>query len=130
MQNILAMNMVVCFDPVENVHHYSTIIYNSLANKKEYLRYWSLNFLMVVCDFGFRINLISLAIYKDFGLGIPKPTSMILLMIDPITKNLVWILCNVLVKIASIKFLVDFVILDYEVDFKVPIIFGMPYIKT
>ena len=32
-----------------------------------------------------------------------------------------------LVKVESFIFLVDFVILDYEVDFEVPIIFERPF---
>lgn len=45
-------------------------------------------------------------------------------------KKLVGILCNVLIKVASFIFLVDFVILDCEVDFKVPIMFRRLFLMT
>ena len=35
-----------------------------------------------------------------------------------------------LVKVASFIFPMDFVILDYEVDFEVPIILGRPFLST
>ena len=49
---------------------------------------------------------------------------MRLLMADRTVKRPIGILHDVLVKVKSLIFPVDFVILDCEVDFKVPIIFG------
>lgn len=39
-------------------------------------------------------------------------------------------LCDVLVRIGSFVFLANFVILEYEVDCKVPIILGRPFLRT
>ncbi|TMW80456.1 hypothetical protein EJD97_019855, partial [Solanum chilense] len=55
---------------------------------------------------------------------------MRLLMADRRVKRLVGILHNVLVKVESFIFLEDFVILDCEVDFEVPIILGRPFLAT
>ena len=41
-----------------------------------------------------------------------------------------WILHNVLMKVESFIFLADFVIIECEVDFEVPIILGSPYLAT
>ena len=71
-----------------------------------------------------------LAIYKKLGLGVPKPTAMRLMMANRSIKRPVGILCDVLVKVDTFIFLVDFVILDCEVDFKVPIILGRPFLAT
>lgn len=49
-------------------------------------------------------------------------------MVDHTMKKLVGILCDVLVRVASFTFLADFVIIDCEVDFEVPIIMGRPFI--
>ena len=71
-----------------------------------------------------------LSIYKKLGLGDPKSTAMRLLMADRTVKRPIGILNDVLVKVESFIFLADFVILDCEVDFEVPIIFGRPFLAT
>ena len=71
-----------------------------------------------------------LSIYKKLGLGDPKPTAMRLLMADRTVKKPIGILHDVLVKVESFIFSADFVILDCEVDFEVPIILGRPFLAT
>ena len=71
-----------------------------------------------------------LSIYKKLGLGDPKPTAMRLLMADRTVKRPIGILHDVLVKVESFIFPADFVILDCEVDFEVPIILGRPFLAT
>ncbi|TMW82768.1 hypothetical protein EJD97_004984, partial [Solanum chilense] len=51
------------------------------------------------------------------------------LMADRV-KRPIGILHDVLVKVESFIFPVDFVILDCEVDFEVPIFFGSPFLAT
>ena len=53
---------------------------------------------------------------------------MWLLMVDRTWKRPIVILHDVLVKVELFTFLVDFVILDCEVDFEVPIIIGRPFL--
>ena len=55
---------------------------------------------------------------------------MRLLMADRIVKRPIGILHDVLVKVESFIFLADFVILDCEVNFEVPIILGRPFLVT
>ena len=55
---------------------------------------------------------------------------MLLLMADRTLKRPIGILHDVLVKVESFIFPADFVILDCEVDFKVPIILGRPFLAT
>ena len=55
---------------------------------------------------------------------------MRLLMTDRIVKRPIGILHDVLVKVGSFIFSTDFVILDCEVDFEVPIILGRPFRAT
>ena len=45
-------------------------------------------------------------------------------------KRPIGILHDVLVKVESFIFAADFVILDYEVDFEVPIILGRSFLAT
>ena len=68
--------------------------------------------------------------YKKLCLGDPKPTPMPLLMVDLTVNRPIEILHDVLVKVESFIFPVDFMILDFEVDFKVPIILGRPFLAT
>lgn len=56
--------------------------------------------------------------YKYLGLGAPKTMFMRLLMADYTTKRLVGNLKNILLKVASIIFSTDIVILECEVNFK------------
>ena len=71
-----------------------------------------------------------LSIYKKLGLGDPKPTAMRILMADRTVKRPIGILYDVLVKVESFIFPVDFVILDCEIDFQVPIILWRPFLAT
>ena len=77
-----------------------------------------------------KINLMPLLIYKKLGLGDPKPTAMRLLMADGTVKRSIGILHDVIVKVESFIFLADFIILDCEFDFEVPIILGRPFLAT
>ena len=55
---------------------------------------------------------------------------MRLLMADRTVKRPRGILHDVLVKVESFIFSADFVILDCQVDFEVPIILGRPFLAT
>ena len=55
---------------------------------------------------------------------------MRLLMADRTVKSPLGILNDVPVKVESFIFPTDFVILDYEVDFEVPIILERPFLAT
>lgn len=51
-------------------------------------------------------------------------------MVDHTMKNPIGILCDVLVRVEIVIFLADFVILNYEVDCEVLIIWGRPFLVT
>ena len=51
-------------------------------------------------------------------------------MVDRTVKMPIGILHDLLVKVESFIFPEDFVILDCEVDFEVPIILGRPFLAT
>ena len=90
----------------------------------------SLHFAKALYDLEARINLTPLSIYKKLGLGDPKPTAMRLLLADLTVKRPIGILHDVLVKVGSFIFTTDFVILDCEVDFEVPIITRRQFLAT
>ena len=109
------------------MQHYSAIATRSLIQKREdpgvftiACTVGSLHFVKALCDLGASINIIPLSIYKKLGLGDPKPTAMRILMADRTVKRPIGILHDMLVKVESFIFPIDFVILDCEVDFEVP----------
>ena len=119
------------------MQHCSAISTRSLVQKKEDLGAFTipctiglLHLAKALCDLAASINLMPHSIYKKLGLGDPKPTTMRLLIAGPTLKNLIGILHDVLVKVESFIFPADFVILDCEVDFEVPIILGRPFLGT
>lgn len=59
-------------------------------------------------------------------MGVPAPTNMRLVMTDRSVKWPMVILHDVLVKEADLILSADFVVLDWEVDFEVPIILRRP----
>ena len=83
-----------------------------------------LHFAKAMCDVGESINLIPLSIQKKLGLWDPKPTTMLLLMADWTINRLISVLNDVLLTVELFIFLLDFIILDCEIDFEVHIILG------
>ena len=78
--------------------------------------------------FGESISPVSLSINKKLGLGEPKPIMMRLLMAGKTVKNPICILHDLVFKVDSFIFPIDFVILDCNVNFEVPIILGRPFL--
>ncbi|XP_076935794.1 uncharacterized protein LOC143602641 [Bidens hawaiensis] len=77
-----------------------------------------------LADLGASINLMPYSLYEKLELGELTPTRMSLV------KYRRGIIENLLVKVDKFVFLVDFVVLDMEVDERVPIILGRPFLHT
>ncbi|XP_070025687.1 uncharacterized protein [Nicotiana sylvestris] len=90
----------------------------------------SSNFVKALCDLGASINLMPYSIFKTLGIGQSRPTSMRLQMEDRTMKRPLGIIDNVLVWVDKFILPTDFMILDCEVDYEVPIILGRPFIAT
>nr|XP_016484047.1 PREDICTED: uncharacterized protein LOC107804641 [Nicotiana tabacum] len=90
----------------------------------------SADFAKALYDLGASINFMPYSIFKTLVIGKPKPTSMRLLMADCTTKRPLGVIKDVLVWVDKFILLTDFVILDSEVDYKVPIILGRPFLAT
>ncbi|XP_059292782.1 uncharacterized protein LOC132046232 [Lycium ferocissimum] len=69
-------------------------------------------------------------IYKQSGLGMPRPTSMRLQMADRSIKKLVVAVDVVLVQVGKFMLLADFVNLNCALDKDIPIILGRPFLAT
>ena len=63
-------------------------------------------------------------------MGEAKPTTVTLLLADRSTAQPKGIVENVLVKVGKFIFPTDFLIVDCEVDWNIPIIMGRPFLAT
>ncbi|XP_075083504.1 uncharacterized protein LOC142167245 [Nicotiana tabacum] len=120
---------------VNVTHRVSSIIAIIVVQKKEDPGAFTIpctiglrNFARALCDNGASINLISLAIYKQAVLGMPRPTSMRLQMADRSIKRRVGIVDDVLVKLGKFLLLANFVILNCAINKDIPIILGRPFL--
>ncbi|XP_070011444.1 uncharacterized protein [Nicotiana sylvestris] len=77
-----------------------------------------------LCDLGASINLMPLSLFKQLGLGSPRPTTVMLQLADISIAHPQGVIEDVLLQIGKFIFPADFIILDYKVDELVPIILG------
>ncbi|XP_009769025.2 uncharacterized protein [Nicotiana sylvestris] len=88
----------------------------------------SADFAKALCDLGASINLMPYSVFKTLGIGQPRPTSMRLQFAYRTMKHPLGIIDDVLVRVDKFILPTDFVILDCEVDYDVPIILGRPFL--
>ncbi|XP_070049391.1 uncharacterized protein [Nicotiana tomentosiformis] len=88
----------------------------------------STGFAKALYDLGASINLMPYSVFKTLGIGKPRPTSMRLQMEDRTMRRPLGIINDVLVRVDKFILQADFVILDCEVDYEVPIILGRPFL--
>ena len=85
-------------------------------------------------DLGASVNLLPYSVYKQLGLGELKPTIITLSLADRSVKIPKGIVEDVLVKVNTFYYLVNFVVLDTEPvaggTNHVPIILGRPFLAT
>ncbi|GKA23353.1 reverse transcriptase domain-containing protein [Tanacetum coccineum] len=85
---------------------------------------------LALADLGASINLMPLSVWKHLSLPELTSTRMILKLANRSTINLKGIAEDVLVKVGKFYFPTDFVVVDYEVDPRVPLILGRPFLRT
>ncbi|XP_070034608.1 uncharacterized protein [Nicotiana tomentosiformis] len=89
----------------------------------------SADFPKALCDFGAIINLMPYSVFNTLGIKQPRPTSMRLQMADHTMKRTLGIIDDVLVRVDKFTLPSNFVTLDCEVDYEVPIILGRPFLS-
>nr|GEX01314.1 reverse transcriptase domain-containing protein [Tanacetum cinerariifolium] len=85
---------------------------------------------LAVADLGASINLMPLSIWEHLSLPELTPTQMILELADRSTTRPAGIVEDVFVKIEKFHFPTNFVVVDYVVDPRVPLILGSPFLRT
>ncbi|GJS24042.1 reverse transcriptase domain-containing protein [Tanacetum coccineum] len=85
---------------------------------------------LALADLGASINLMPLSIWEKLSLPELTPTQMILELADRSTTRPAGIAEDVFVKVGTFHFPADFVVVDYIVDPRVPLILERPFLRT
>nr|GEU72635.1 reverse transcriptase domain-containing protein [Tanacetum cinerariifolium] len=87
-------------------------------------------FMQTFPDLGASINLMSYSLYAKLSLETLRPTKTSVRLADLSFQYYVGIAENMLIDVGKFTFRADFVILEMEEDYKVPLILGRPFLYT
>nr|GEY72714.1 reverse transcriptase domain-containing protein [Tanacetum cinerariifolium] len=85
---------------------------------------------LALADLGASINLMPLSLWKKLSLLKLNPTRMNLELANRSVAYPVGVAEDVFVKIRKFHFPANFVVVDYDVDHRVPLILGRPFLRT
>ncbi|GJV80205.1 reverse transcriptase domain-containing protein [Tanacetum coccineum] len=85
---------------------------------------------LALADLGASINMMPLSIWKKLSLPELTPTRMLFELADRSTTSPSGIAEDIFVKVGKFHFPADFVVVDYVVDPRVPLILGRPFLRT
>nr|GEW30550.1 reverse transcriptase domain-containing protein [Tanacetum cinerariifolium] len=85
---------------------------------------------LALADLGASINLMSLSIWKKLRLSTLNDTKIVLELADRTISKPTGVAENVFVKVGKFYFPIDFVVLDFIADPRVPLILGRPFLST
>ncbi|GKA64664.1 reverse transcriptase domain-containing protein [Tanacetum coccineum] len=89
-----------------------------------------LNECLALADLGASINLMPLSVWKKVLLPELTPTRMTLELANRSVAYPVGVTEDVFVKVGKFHFLDDFVVVDYDVNPRIPLILGRPFLRT
>ncbi|GJZ15370.1 reverse transcriptase domain-containing protein [Tanacetum coccineum] len=84
---------------------------------------------LALADLGASINLMPLSMWKQFSLPKLTSTRMTLELADRSVAHPKGVAEDVFVKVGKFYFPTDFVVVDYDVDPRVPLILGRPFLR-
>nr|GEV61615.1 reverse transcriptase domain-containing protein [Tanacetum cinerariifolium] len=85
---------------------------------------------LALTDLGASINLMPFSVWKRLSLPDLTPTCMNLELADCSISRPIGVAEDVYVKVGSFHFTVDFVVVDFDADPRVPLIIGRSFLKT
>ncbi|GJY05081.1 reverse transcriptase domain-containing protein, partial [Tanacetum coccineum] len=85
---------------------------------------------LALADLGASINLMPLSVWKKLSLPELTPTCMTLKLADRSISRPIGIAEDVYVKVGKFQFPADFVVINFDVDPRVPLILGRSFLKT
>ncbi|GJS97425.1 reverse transcriptase domain-containing protein [Tanacetum coccineum] len=83
-----------------------------------------------LADLGASINLMPLSVWKKLSLSELTPNRMTLELANRSVAYPIGVTEDVFVKVGKFYFLADFVVVDYDVDPRVPLILGRPFLRS
>ncbi|GJW01814.1 reverse transcriptase domain-containing protein [Tanacetum coccineum] len=92
--------------------------------------FYGLESCMALADLGASINLMPLSVWKTLSLPELSPTRMTLELATQTAAYPAGIAEDIFVQVGKFIFPPDFVVVDYEVDPRVPLILGRPFLRT
>nr|GFB95925.1 reverse transcriptase domain-containing protein [Tanacetum cinerariifolium] len=117
--------------------HCSAIILNKLpkklGNPDKFLipcEFPGMDECLALADLGASINLMPLSVWKELALPELTPTCMTLELANRSVSKPIGIAKDVSVKVGMFHFPVEFVVVDFEPDPRVPLILGRCFLKT
>ncbi|XP_070004530.1 uncharacterized protein [Nicotiana sylvestris] len=136
MKDLVTKKRSMDFETIKMTHQVSAIVH-SMAPKLEDPGAFTIpctiesdEFEKALYDLWESINLIPYSIFKTLGIGQPRPTFMRLQMVSHTMKRPLGVIEDLFVGFDKFILPVDFVILDCEFDYEVPIIIGRPFLAT
>ncbi|GJV57183.1 reverse transcriptase domain-containing protein [Tanacetum coccineum] len=85
---------------------------------------------LALADLGASINLMPLSVWKKISLPELTPTCMTLELADRSISRPIGVAEDVFIKVGKFNFPADFVVVDFDVDPRVPLILGRSFLKT
>ncbi|GJS34740.1 reverse transcriptase domain-containing protein, partial [Tanacetum coccineum] len=85
---------------------------------------------LALADIGASINLMPLSVWKKLSILELTPTRMTLELANRSFAYPIGVAEDVFVKVGKFHFLADFIVVDYNVDPRVPLILGRPFLRT
>ncbi|GKD69123.1 reverse transcriptase domain-containing protein [Tanacetum coccineum] len=85
---------------------------------------------MALADLGASINLMPLSVWKKLMLPELVPTRMTLELANRSVAYLAGIAEDVFVQVGKFTFPADFIVVDYDIDPRIPLILGRPFLRT
>ncbi|GJS17613.1 reverse transcriptase domain-containing protein [Tanacetum coccineum] len=92
--------------------------------------FYGLESCMALADLGASINLMPLSVWKTLSLPELSPTRMTLELATRTVAYPAGIAEDVFVQVGKFTFPADFFVVDYDVDPRVPLILGRPFLRT
>ncbi|GJQ95846.1 putative ribonuclease H-like domain-containing protein [Tanacetum coccineum] len=86
--------------------------------------------MVALVDTGASVSVLPYSLYKDLGLGDPRPYQTNLTMADNTQAKVIGELKNVRIQIGYQAYMVDLLILDISVDPELPLLLGQPFLRT
>ncbi|GJT19931.1 reverse transcriptase domain-containing protein [Tanacetum coccineum] len=89
---------------------------------------WAIS--VALADLGASINLMPLSMWKQLSLSELASTRMTLKLADRLVAHPKGVSEDIFVKVGKFYFSAEFVVVDYDVDPRVPLILGRPFLRT